>query len=253
MIVLAVTCYTGTGPLCDMTQRMLTELKATKTSATLKVSVVAQGALRAMGPALTNCESVYPENVGFAFGMNRAIDIAWELGIKPDYVLVLNNDLEFPDPGWLERLVKAARPDRITLPATDRTAGYVQQGPIPKGPSNVNEMSAYAWLIPFAWCKYLKAQYGFWLFDEDFKPGYGEDNWTTYLLLKRYGPGRLFTLVHRSFVKHLRHKTADFVAHDRKKTTATLLAKFRADLKNPDLRKDLRAWAERYVRILKSC
>jgi hypothetical protein len=236
-----------------MTERMLTQLKATKTTATVKVSAVAQGADRAMGPALTSCESVQPDNVSFAAGMNHAVDIAWNLGINPDYVLVLNNDLEFPDPGWLEKLAKAARQDRITVPATDRTAGYVQHGPIAKAPSTVVEMSAYAWLIPFSWCKYLKVQHGFWLFCEDFKPGYGEDNWTVYLLLKRYGPRRFFQLVHRSFVKHLRHQTANLIVHDRKKTSALLISKFREEIKRKDLRKDLRAWAERYIRILKGC
>ncbi len=246
MRVLAVTCYTGSRELCDMTTVMLTGLKKTVKNAELKVSVTAQGAARPL-PHL-DCQTVYPENVSFAFGMNRAIEQG--LDFKPDYVLCLNNDLEFPQANWFTELAKVARSYRVVCPATDKTALYAQKGPVSMGSMPVDEMSAYCWMVPFHVCETLHEQYGFWLFCEEFKPAYGEDNWTAYLIAKLLG-AKPFRVVRRSFVKHLRRKTSSIVPHDRSKTSKILADKMRAELRDPNLRMDLRVRAQYYLKALK--
>jgi len=47
------------------------------------------------------------KNYGFAGGNNRGIFYVMKK-YKPDYVLLLNNDVEFIDPSWLEKLVESA-------------------------------------------------------------------------------------------------------------------------------------------------
>lgn len=249
MKILAVTCYTGDEALCDMTEAMLIGLHRTAKNHELSVAVVGQGASRAMSSHLVAFQDSLPENVGFAYGMNRAIEIGvvqW----KPDYVLCLNNDLMFPQSDWLGVLIRNARTDKVTSPVTDNTALHAQRGPNALSPLEVEELSAYCWLIPFSMCEALKKDHGFWLFSEDFAPAYGEDNWTAYLLRKQLG-GNIFKLIRRSFVKHLRGRTAKIVPHDRAKTSKILADKFRGELKNPKLPKHLKAWATRYLKILK--
>jgi hypothetical protein len=247
MKVLAVTCYTGSRELCDMTANMLTELKKTVKNTELKISVTAQGAARPPLPHL-DYQTIHPENVSFAFGMNRAI--AQGLDFKPDYVLCLNNDLEFPQANWFTELARVARSYRVVCPATDKTALYAQKGPISMGSMPVEEMSAYCWMVPFEVCEILHERYGFWLFCEDFKPAYGEDNWTAYLIAKILGH-RPFRVVRKSFVKHLRRKTSSVVPHDRSKTSKILADKMRAEMRDPNLRCDLRVRAEYYLKALK--
>jgi len=213
----------------------------------MQVSSVSQGAARQIGgdPLHTN----HAKNVGFAFGMNFAIDHGTSYFGEPDYVLCFNNDLEFPEAAWLEELVKEAHPTRICVPTTDRTSLHAKPGPIASPPAKVQEMGAYCWLIPFAWCKWLKETYGFWLFSEEFAPAYGEDNLTSFLLSKKHGP-KIFRLVFRSWVKHLRGKTSSVVKHDRRKSSRLLVEKLRQQLKDPKLRPDLCKWANSTIAIL---
>ena len=245
MKVLAVTCYTGSRELCDMTANMLTGLRKTVKNTELRISVIAQGAAKEVP-----CDygHRYLENVSFAHGMNRAIEEG--LDFKPDYVLCLNNDLEFPQADWFTQLARVARSYRVVCPATDKTALYAQKGPIGMGSMPVEEMSAYCWMVPFGVCEDLFKRYGFWLFCEEFKPAYGEDNWTAYLIAKLLGP-RPFRVVRRSFVKHLRKKTSSVVPHDRSKTSKLLADKMRSELRDPNLRADLRVRANYYLKALK--
>ena len=252
MKILAVTCYTGGKELVDMTSSMLKQLRdCVPKGVDAAISVCAQG----VDAALTvdpNHFLDYDSNVGFAFGMNSAIDngLRWE-SEAPDFVLCLNNDLQFPQKDWLRNLLEigVAPVDQVIVPATDSAAIRIQAGPRNKPSFPVDESSAYCWLVPFAWCQFLKDTYGFWLFDEDFAPAYGEDNWTAFLLSKQFGE-RVFRYVPRSFVKHLRARTSRTVKHDRAKSSRTLVAKLQAELKDPKLRVDLRAWAHRYIAIL---
>jgi len=249
MKILAVTCYTGNEPLRDMTEEMLTGLSLSKPGiADLRTSVVGQGTkhlIRVEEPWPVTVQYA-PKNIGFAFGMNKAIDVVqtWQ----PDYVLCLNNDLQFPHKNWLKELVDVSDMDHICVPATDKAAIRIQGGPMDLNPIHVPEMSAYCWLVPFAWCKWLKGQYGYWLFDEDFL-SYGEDNWAAFLLSKKYGQN-IFRYVRRSWVKHLRGRTSAYVKPDRKKSNNALVDKLKLHLLDTRLRKDLRQWANRYIKIL---
>lgn len=249
MKILAITCYTGNEDLCAMTEDMLGELED---AGIKRISSVAQGAERLIRKGVYTS---VPDNVGFAYGMNLAI----EQGIKeyddhfgkPDYILCLNNDLSFPEGSWLKELKAEAHPTRVCVPAANRSAIRIQGGPVNGNPLDMSEMSAYAWLVPFGMCEWLKKEHGFWLFDEDFAPAYGEDNWTAFLIAKKFGANR-FRYVRRSFVHHYRARTSRQVKHDRRRTNAVLVRKLKAELQDPNLRADLRQWADRYIAILSS-
>lgn len=259
MKVLAVTCYTGGAELVQMTSRCIDAIRCGlpegPDAVDFEVSACAQGVEHALDVDPDHFID-YGENVGFAFGMNLAIDNGVRFGGDPHWVLCFNNDLEFPDPNWIGLLtaIAAARSDpklyKILVPATDSAAIRVQARAQNKNSHDVQESSAYCWMVPFAWCQWLKKTYGFWLFDEDFAPAYGEDNWTAFLLSKQFGEN-VFRFIPRAFVKHLRARTSRIVKHDRKRSNRTLVDKLRGELKDPSLRPDLRRWAERYVSILK--
>lgn len=247
MRILAVTCYTGGEDLVKMTEQAIAGMKASiPKGVMLRVSATKQGAVReAKGTSFTHhC----PRNVGFAFGMNQAIEAGLSLLDTWDYVLCFNNDLVFSKSYWLERLLEEPRKDRILVPATDRTAIRTQAKPIFKSAFDVQEMSAYCWLVPMSWCEHLMEHHNFWLFDEEFK-AYGEDNWTAFLLSKAFGP-KIFRYVPSSWVHHKRHQTSAVVKPNRKASNQLLVDRLRKELKDPKLRGDLRAWARRYVEVL---
>lgn len=253
MKVLAVTCFTGGEELAAMTQDCLLKLAdCVPKGVEFKTSLLAQG-----WTVLPTCPigtlSLAPENIGFAYGMNQAINNGAKTWWPddPDFVLCFNNDLQFPNKGWLRKLIDIAEqaPDQILVPATDSAAIRIQSGPRSKPSFPVQESSAYCWLVPFAWCQWLKETHGFWLFDEDFAPAYGEDNWTAFLLSKQFGP-KVFRYVPRSFVKHLRARTSRTVKIDRKASNRTLVDKLNQELSDPGLRSDLRQWARGLVKIL---
>ena len=252
MKVLAVTCYTGGEELCHMTDHCLRSLQdCVPKTVEMEISVTAQGAaLSTLTEMSASYLHVSEKNISFAYGMNRAIELAVKCEVQPDYVLCFNNDLQFPNRGWLRKLVDVAEqlPNRVVVPATDKAAIRVQPGPTSQLSEDVQEMSAYCWLIPFEWCKMLKERYGFWLFCEEFAPAYGEDNYTAFLLSKHYGP-KVFRFVPRSWVKHLKGRTASSVKCNRAKTSALLVAKLRAELRYGP-RGDLQKWARRYIAIL---
>lgn len=250
--ILAITCYTGGEGLVRMTEKMLQGLKSTvpTDSCEMRVSITAQGAERMVDFKLFHYANTQPKNISFAFGMNHAIETALSLTDKPDYVLCMNNDLEFTQPAWFRILLQHAQIHKVVCPVTDRTALHAQRGPIMVAPTDVDDLSAYCWLVPFGLCEFLKCEHGFHLFSEDFRPGFGEDNWTSYLFTKKLGP-KVFRLVRRSFVKHLRHQTTKAVLHDRGKTSKILADKLRVELKDNKLRPDLKVWINRYLKLLK--
>jgi glycosyltransferase involved in cell wall biosynthesis len=213
----------------------------------MDIFAIGQGVTRA---AFGSAGTVYLRNKGFAWGMNKAIQEGISIFGRPDYVLCFNNDLQFPDKDWLRILLRAAPAGRITVPATDMTAIYTQPKPLNKNPFDIQEMSAYCWLVPFEWCEFLKKTYGWWLFDTGFF-AFGEDNKTAWLLSKEFGP-HVFRVVPRSWVRHLRHQTTSVVKHDRRESSRRLKQFFEAELGKPDLRSDLRKWAKRYVKKLKT-
>ncbi len=252
MNILAVTCFTGGSDLAGMTYDMVWDLVKCFEASGIKwnISVHGQGTecRLALAPELVQC-TYSPKNIGFAYGMNRAIEEGLK-EITPDYILCMNNDLVLNQEDWLDQLLSSAQGNKISSPVTDAAAHHVSAGPRDADPVDLDELSAYCWLVPFGFCALLKKKHGFWLFDEDFAPAYGEDCWTSYLLTKEIGV-KIFRLVRRSFVKHLKAKTSSVVPHDRKKTSKILADKFREELKDADLRPDLKAWANRYLKILK--
>lgn len=250
MKVLAVSCCTGGEDLVQMTEACVDGLLESKpVNVELNVWVHAQDTTRV--PSGINAgRSGDSHNKGFAHGMNTAIREGLLDSGDPDYVLCFNNDLVFTRKNWLKVLLGRATQYRVTLPGTDRTALHKQSGPVDKAPFDVQEASAYCWLVPFAWCKFLKKTYGWWLFDPQFF-AFAEDNKTAFLLSKRFGT-KAFRIVPRSFVHHMRHQTTSVVKPNRRESSRILKEFFQAELKDPKLRPDLRKWAERYVRALKT-
>jgi len=105
--LLAVTCATGGPDHAVMTDVMIDSLLSCDGTNELKVAVLAQaldGKVQG-GDGVTVIKSTV--NCGFGLGMNKAIE--WGLKSYPDTekVLVLNNDLRFPEPKWIARLLRA--------------------------------------------------------------------------------------------------------------------------------------------------
>lgn len=254
MKVLAVTCFTGDKKLCYMTERMVSRLRECMDipGISYRISVVNQGGeLQASCGTLAEHYKHLASNRSFAYGMNYAIEQVPKGHFRPDYVLCINNDIEMPDKDWFKELTKEAARSHITVPATDKTSLHPQPNRLDSPAFITDEMAAYAWLIPFQWCDWLQKAHGFWLFSEDFAPGFGEDNWTTILLRHQYGD-KIFKVVPRAWVKHLRSQTASQVKHDRSKTSAILKRKIEEMLTgrgkiSPALKKKLQ-W---YVKVLK--
>ena len=248
---MAVTCATGGEELIAMTERCIKGMRDSEPEDdVVQMSCVWQGTDRKVKDWQA-LHSYRPKNVGFAYGMNLAIDLGVKYYGEPDWVLCFNSDLEYPHEGWLENLMVIARKssNRILVPSTDSTAIRVQPHAIDKPSFPVEEMSAYCWLVPFKWCQFLKQRYGFWLFDEDFAPAYGEDNWTAYLFAKEFG-AKPFRYVPRSFVKHLRARTSRTVKHDRKASSALLVKKLKHELETYTLSAHLKLRAKNLIKVL---
>lgn len=247
-----MTCATGDSKLAKMTGNAVRGLKeSAPVDVELKTSVVLQDCPHEIWEHVSYL-TFLPKNKGFAAGMNRAIEEGLRHFGDPDIVLCFNNDLEFPDRLWLRRLIDIAEqaPSCVTVPATDRTALYKQAGPENRPSFTAQEASAYCWLVPWAWCKHLKETYGWWLFDPEFF-AFGEDNKTAFLLSKAFGP-KVFRMVPRAFVRHLRHQTTGVVKPNRRESSRILKRFFQQELEDPSLRSDLRAWAQRYVKVLRT-
>lgn len=212
--VQAITCYTGGEELVQMTERMIRKLR-------VPVIAVGQGVEREVDAPCHKVRTHF--NAGFALGINRGIQTCYSLhGELPDYLLVINNDIEPPDYPWFEILLQNAKNQRsgrsqhIVTPATDRTGYKVAQQAGPKdGVANTSMVGAFCWLVPKWIPNMLRSQYGFWLFDPDFGLGYGEDDYTAAILRKTNK--QPFKIVRSAWVRHLRSQTTRTVNIDRKK------------------------------------
>lgn len=209
--VLAVIPYTGSEKLVQMTARMVDELRPTL-GAHDRVELVNNGSrlLTAQDIAAPFGALNLPTNRGFGPGINAALhDIRW----KGD-VLVLNNDLTFPQPDWFRLLRQAQGEDEkdnltyVYAPRTNCTATpeACKDGPEDKPAQRVREVSAYCWLVPAKVLERLRPRAGFELFPPEF-PNYGSDNSAAAWLRFLFG-NTPFKVVHRSFVKHAKGQTA---------------------------------------------
>lgn len=210
--LLAVIPYAGSEKLVQMTARMVGELRPTLSDHDC-VELVNNGS-RMLTPqdivdwpfGVLNL----PKNVGFGPGINAALkDIRW----KGD-VLVLNNDLSFPQADWLKLLRQQQAEDErdnltyIYAPRTNCTATpeACKDGPEDKPAQRVREVSAYCWLVPAKVLERLRPRAGFELFPPDF-PNYGSDNSAAAWIRFLFGHTP-FKVVHRAFVKHAKGQTA---------------------------------------------
>jgi len=210
--VIAVTCYTGSERLVQMTERLVKRLPC-------GVVAVGQGADRQI--ATECCARVNVDvNKGFAYGINTGIQWLWDNCEKvlPENILVINNDIEPPeDRAWFDLLVSVCDGKRIITPVTDRTWNKAAKASEAKNKNSfyASMVSAFCWLVPARICRRLKRNYGFWMFDEDFGLGYGEDDYTAAILRKK--DPTPFKVVPRSWVRHLKAQTAKTVKIDRKR------------------------------------
>lgn len=211
MKILAITVYAGSEKLVAMTERMFEQFmvcldRLDTLEHSVEVIAVRNGAQREIDQVLADGHIFFAKNVGFAKAVNRAIETALT---DHDAVLVMNNDLEFPDPKWLLELVSATDPKDfyVMSPCTDRTAthGARASWAMQVDPWRLGQISAFCWLVPARVIKMLKERWGFRLFDPDFFC-YGEDDYTAAILRKTYG-GAPFTVVPRAWVKHLKAQT----------------------------------------------
>ena len=232
--ILTITVYAGSQKLVDMTDRMLEQLHWSLAlgmgSYALEVVAVRNGAVAEIRHPVTHSMAI-PENIGFGKAVNAAINEY--LDNTHSGVLILNNDLEFPDANWLRALTDEIEPGAryVLSPTTDHTATpeAVALAPKDKDPIRVRQVSAFAWYVPTEMIEAIKPRFGFELFDPEFF-AYGEDDYTAAILRKIYG-GTPFKVVPRSWVKHLKNQTgAEFHLHGGMKKNVDLLkAKLRAN------------------------
>lgn len=203
--VVAVTVYAGSEELVAMTERMLNQLL--DTTGGVPIVAVANFPERCVDRRICTHHILHEQNLGFGVAVNAALRLM--LDREPDctHALILNNDLEFPDPKWFEALVAEAERSAICAPCTDRTAtgAAIAKGAVDKPPTFHPQVSAYAWLVPIAVINNIYRAFGFELFDPDFF-AYGEDDYTGAIMRKMYGR-KPFKVVHRSWVKHLKGRT----------------------------------------------
>lgn len=236
MTILAITPYTGSEKLVKMTESMLAQFADIVTSG---LTGIEGGAPRFDVVAVNNAASRpqrHPvtwhchleENVGFGKAINLAIDreIIEPPRLKTVHiasgktkptpqtveitdVLLLNNDLQFPDAGWLRELLRERDGKHVLSPCTDVTA---TREAVANGRRNVEpilhrEVSAFCWLVPVAMIHALRKKFGFNLFHPDFT-NYGSDDVTSACLRGLYG-SKPFKIVPRSWVQHLKAQTAN--------------------------------------------
>lgn len=215
MSILAITVYAGKTDLVRMTERMVNQLHDCVLPVGEHANLVAvnNGAERQIDTLPVDMPGWDPikhitnsENLGFGNAVNNAI--ASSLKDSHTDVLVLNNDLEFPNPTWLKKLVDERESFYICSPTTDQTANKDSkaQGPRDKPVHRSSQVSAFCWLVPRKVLRMLHGRFGFHLFDPEFF-AYGEDDYTGEIMRKVYG-GKPFKVVPRSWVRHLKAKTA---------------------------------------------
>lgn len=236
MTILAVTPYTGSEKLVKMTEAMLASFFDIVTNGlhgmpggapTFDVIAVDNAASRPQKHPVT-WHPHMDENVGFGNAINFAIEkeiiqppklktVHVETGkvtptpLKVDYtdILILNNDLQFPDTDWLRELLLARDGKHVLSPCTDvtATAAAVSNGRRNVDPIPHHEVSAFCWLVPIHLIFALRKKFGFNLFHQDFS-NYGSDDVTAACLRSIVGK-QPFRIVPRSWVKHLKAQTAN--------------------------------------------
>lgn len=233
MTILAIVPYTGSEKLVQMTEEMLEHLYAQV------VAGAAGGANHFAVVAVNNAASrpqkfpvtwhcTMDENVGFGNAINKAIEAeiiqppklketnietgatksaAYQSTITD--VLILNNDLQFPEHGWLRALLDARDGKHVLAPCTDITATKeaVAAGARDLDPISHREVSAFCWLVPVALIHAMRKKFGFNLFHPSFS-NYGSDDVAAACLRSIVGP-KPFKIVPRSWVKHLKARTAN--------------------------------------------
>lgn len=235
MTILAITPYTGSEKLVKMTEAMLASFHAIVScglaglgeQVDFDVVAVNNAASRPQRhPVTWHCH--LEENVGFGNAINRVIDrevlqpprlktvhiqsgktTATPQPMKITHVLLLNNDLQFPDTNWLRELLAAREGNLILSPCTDITATKeaIATEARPLDPIRHREVSAFCWLVPVPVILALRKKFGFNLFHQDFS-NYGSDDVTAACVRSIVG-SKPFKIVPRSFVKHLKAQTAN--------------------------------------------
>lgn len=210
--VIAVTCYTGSEELMAMTERMLCRLNLTARH-------VAQGVSR---PATFPGAVCTPTNVGFAQGMNWAIEAAIQDYGLPEYFLVINNDVVPPEGhGWIRQLMGISRGFKCVSPVTNRTGISYAKRAKPTKSHNVTEheiVGAFCLLVPRHVITLCRKEFGYNLFDPDFGYGYGEDD-LLFAILRKYQSRKPALVAHHVWVEHLKAQTAKTIKIDRKHQT----------------------------------
>jgi hypothetical protein len=225
MNILAVTPFAGDQKLVDMTKDCIAQLIQCNVPDGVKIRIYAvnNGAKKELGmqdlsslqetgkPGFISIDVLNEDrNYGFGVGVNRGIDCAMIAdGRKFDQVLVFNNDLQFPDKNWLVELLREVEGRYVLSPRTDVTA--TPEACFPEAvdfpAQRVGQVSAFCWLVPIRVIEVLNERWGWPLFNPQFT-NYGSDDATAAILRATYG-ATPFKVVHRSWVKHLKAKTAN--------------------------------------------
>lgn len=220
MKVQAIIPFTGDEDLVKMTEDCIRQLLQCRVPIGVHVTIIAanDGAVRRPEvPQIDNPsfddggEILVGQRIGFGPAVNTAIDWSEDA----DAYLILNNDLQFPDREWLAELLAELelKTSVVLAPCTDVTATKVacRSGSANENSIQIEQVSAYCWLVPHRVIKTLNDRFGWSLFSPLF-PNYGSDDATAAALRRVYGP-RPFTLVRRSWVKHLKGQTMKRFGH----------------------------------------
>ena len=216
MKILAITPYTGSKKLVDMTEAMVREFRECVELAKADVTLVAvnNAAQAALPPGLVDWHAHCDSNIGFGRAVNLAIEreavqlVREGMESKYTHVLVLNNDLQFPYKDWLAKLLAEVEGHYVLSPCTDRTATDVARNerPMDLTARMAHQVSAFCWLVPMTTIKSIHKRFGFWLFHPEFS-NYGSDD-VTGAILRRHLHRQPFKVVPRSWVKHLKAQTS---------------------------------------------
>lgn len=217
MTILAITPYAGSKKLVRMTEEMLRSFRECVQVAGAEVTIVAMNnaAEDTIDRSLVDWHGWLPTNEGFGVAVNRGIQAEVfdmpKAGFPDSYthVLVLNNDLEFPDKVWLRELLDEREGGLVLSPCTDVTATKcaVNDKAYDQSSRTATQVSAFCWLVPVATIKAIRKRFGFNLFSPEFS-NYGSDDVSGAILRRLVGP-RPFKVVPRSWVRHRKAQTAN--------------------------------------------
>lgn len=206
--ILAIVPYTGSERLVTMTETMLDSLRPTLAGHNISVWLAANKPSRLAHASERGAFQMdFNSNGGFGPGINAVLH---QSACSRD-VLILNNDLTFPQVEWLSLLREEQARDEqpfIYAPRTNCTATpeACKDGPENKPAQRVRQVSAFCWLVPAVMRARLRSRTGIELFPPEF-PNYGSDDAAAAWFRKLYG-ATPFKVVHRAFVKHAKGQTA---------------------------------------------